>query len=96
MNVPAGSRSIHFCLAALHYYGFSVAIPSPLASPDGVYVVVAHGPNNRRLTASRSRLDDAVAAVAWKLGEERLAHYALHVGPDAHLRKQAEARKAGV
>jgi hypothetical protein len=92
VTAPAGDNSTHFYLAALHFYGFSVTIPCPQAAPDGRYMVVAHGPQ-KRLSASRAQLPDAIAALAWKLGGERMERYKLHVRPDGTARKQAQARK---
>lgn len=96
MSIRLGGNSTAFYLAALHFYGYSVTIPSPQASPDGLYVVTALGPRNARLVASRTRLDAAIAAAARKLGDDRLVHFLLCVGPDGPARKQPEAWKAGV
>ena len=61
-----------------------------------LHLVTALGPRNARLVASRTRLDAAIAAAARKLGDDRLAHFLLCVGPDGPARKQPEAWKAGV
>lgn len=90
-DLPANDQT-HFYLAALHFYGYSVAIPSPTASPDGMYLVSAHRLRGAPLKAARRRLDDAVAAVAHQLGDHLLLQYAAVAG----IRKQAQARKAGV
>jgi len=90
-DLPSPDQT-HFYMAALHYYGYSVVVPSPQAGPDGLYLVTAHGLRGAPLKAARRRLDDAIAAVAHQLGDHLLLQYAAVAGE----RKQAQARKAGV
>jgi hypothetical protein len=63
-------------LEALHHYGFTITIHSPLTSPDSRYMVTAYGLRDETLRASAEHLNDAVQAVARKLGTGRLSRYA--------------------
>jgi hypothetical protein len=62
-------------LEALHHYGFSVTIHSPLTSPDARYMVTAYGLRDETLRASHARLGYAIQAVARQLGAGRLSRY---------------------